>query len=407
MNAPRPTPAAADQREVSRLRILEEIRAADRIARIDIASATGLSPATVTAITADMLEEGLIEEISQEAGTGGAKAKRGRPRVLLKLRGEAHRIAGLKVSQKSIAVLLVDFSGTEIALHEHDLRNARMSGEELADEIKTAVAATCAKAGIEMRTLSGIAIGLPGQIDAAKGFVHWSSSLTERNVQFGDILARKLSSPVFIDNDANLVAIAEQLFGDGQGYRNFLVVTIEHGVGMGIVLDGKLYRGARGCGAEFGHTKVQNGGALCQCGQRGCLEAYVGDYALLREANIQTMGERPNNVGDVLAAAREGDRLAQSVLDRAGQMFAMGLSNLINIFDPQLIVLSGAQIAFDHLYEERVLDSVKRSVVEIDAPLPEIKVHHWGDLMWAKGAAAYGIEQVSARAAREVTNAIT
>lgn len=407
MNAPRPTPAAADQREVSRLRILEEIRAADRIARIDIASATGLSPATVTAITADMLEEGLIEEISQEAGAGGAKAKRGRPRVLLKLRGEAHRIAGLKVSQKSIAVLLVDFSGTEIALHEHDLRNARMSGEELADQIKTAVAATCAKAGIEMRTLSGIAIGLPGQIDAAKGFVHWSSSLTERNVHFGDILARKLSSPAFIDNDANLVAIAEQLFGDGQGYRDFLVVTIEHGVGMGIVLDGKLYRGARGCGAEFGHTKVQSGGALCQCGQRGCLEAYVGDYALLREANIQTIGERPNNVGDVLAAAREGDRLAQSVLDRAGQMFAMGLSNLINIFDPQLIVLSGAQIAFDHLYEERVLDSVKRSVVEIDAPLPEIKVHHWGDLMWAKGAAAYGIEQVSARAAREVTNAIT
>ena len=111
-------------------------------------------------------------------------------------------------------------------------------------------------------------------------------------------------------------------------------------------------------------------------------------------ANAQSISDRPRSVADVLSAARRGDRLAQSVLDRAGEMFAMGLSNLINLFDPQLIVLSGAQIAFDHLYEERVLESVKRSVVEVDAPLPEIKVHHWGDLMWAKGAAAYALEEI-------------
>ena len=95
-----------------------------------------------------------------------------------------------------------------------------------------------------------------------RNFVHWSSSITERNIDFSHLLSNELPCPAFVDNDANLVAKAEQLFGLGKGLKNFLVVTIEHGVGLGIVLDGKLYRGERGCGAEFGHTKVQLDGAL-------------------------------------------------------------------------------------------------------------------------------------------------
>ena len=205
-------------------------------------------------------------------GADGAKAS-APPARAAQTAGRGAQIAGLKVSE-SITVLLVDFSGTEIGQHDHDLKKARMSGEELADEIKTVVAAACAKAGVEKRKL-GIAIGLPGQIDAPKGSVHWSSSLTERNVQFGEILSRKLSSPVFIDNDANLVAIAEQLFGDGQGYRDFLVVTIEHGVGMGIVLDGKLYRGARGCGADSATPRCRLAVRCANAGSVAALEAYV------------------------------------------------------------------------------------------------------------------------------------
>ena len=220
------------------------------------------------------------------------------------------------------------------------------------------------------------------------------------------MLSDALPVPFFMDNDANLVAKAEQLFGQARNVSDFIVITIEQGVGMGIVIDSKIYRGERGCGAEFGHTKVQLDGALCRCGQRGCLEAYVGDYALLREANIRGSAQPEDDLSALHARAKAGDAMARSIFDRAGRMFAMGLANVINIFDPSLVILSGEQMTFDFLYSEEVLNRVKASVVQVDAPLPEIRVHKWGDLMWAKGAAACGMEGVSELTIRSLaTNA--
>ncbi len=181
-------------------------------------------------------------------------------------------------------------------------------------------------------------------------------------------------------------------------------MTIESGVGMGIVLNGQLYRGDRGCGAEFGHTKVQLDGAMCRCGQRGCLEAYVADYAIEREAAISAphIEENDRRVATVLQAAKDGDEAALKIVNRAGRMFAMGLANLVNVFDPQLIILAGERMQFDHLFEESVFEDVRRQVVHVDLPPPEIVTHKWGDLMWAKGAAAYAIDQVAERSLREI-----
>ncbi len=390
---------ALDARDLTRLRILDQIRAAGSISRIDIASALQTSPATVTAATAELMAAGLIEEV---AGTASDGARRGRPRVLLKLNGRAHLVAGLKIARQMISVLILDFEGNEVTRHSETLRNVRMAPEDLVLTIRAAVETTSRNAGLSLSGLSGISVGIAGLVNAEQKFVHWSSSLVGRNVDLGPLLARHLPCPAFIENDANLVAKAEQLFGKGQGLQNFLVVTIEHGVGLGIVLGGKLYRGERGCGAEFGHMKVQLDGALCQCGQRGCLEAYVGDYALIREATSADPGTDPKTVAEILDDARSGEALALAVLDRSGQMFGMGISNLINLFDPQRIILSGPQINFDHLYSEKVMDRIRRGVVHVDASLPDIQVNRWGDLMWAKGAAAYGIELVSILKVKEL-----
>lgn len=389
-----------DPRDAGRLAVLDTIRSSEGIARIDIAEATGVSPATVTSITADMLAAGLIEEILPEEKTAGSR--RGRPRVLLKLRGAAHRIAGVKVTQKSVTVLVIDFEGHEIASREDPLATPRMTGQQLAATVAAAVDRTCADAGLTRRDLSAVGIGLAGQIDATRNHVYWSSSLSSRNVDLGPALAEVFPCPAFIDNDANLVAKAEHIFGMGRALTDFLVVTVEHGVGLGMMIGGKLYRGARGCGAEFGHTKVQAHGALCQCGQRGCLEAYVGDYALLREAHMSAADADHQDVTDLFAAARNGDPIATEVIDRAGNMFAMGLANLVNIFDPQLIILAGTEVAQRPMFEPWVIDKMKRLVIDVDVPLPDIKVNQWGNLMWAKGAAAYAMEQVTILTLREL-----
>ena len=202
--------------------------------------------------------------------------------------------------------------------------------------------------------------------------------------------------------------MAELYFGHGREVSDFLVVTIESGVGLGIVLGNEIYRGARGCGAEFGHTKIQLDGALCRCGQRGCLEAYVADYALLREAGHEdafaTWGAQDHRMKTLIDAALSGNARAADIVDRAGRIFALGLANLVNIFDPQLIILSGERMQFDYLYAEQVMEAMRDSIIQVDMPPPEVVIHRWGNHMWAKGAAAYAIDRVAEIALRDMSD---
>lgn len=388
-----------DNRSRSRL-VLDAIRQHGHVARIDLAKATGISQATVTTITADMLSQGLIEEHSTEDSQESG-ARRGRPRVDLKIRGEAHLVVGIKVANKALSLVFMDFAGQLLAEHTAPLPNSVMQPQALCEQLKAAIATTAATHQLDINAISAIGIGLAGTVNTKRGFVHWSPSLTERNVPLQEMASQVLGCTTYVDNDANLVAVAEMLFGLGVDQSDFIVVTIESGVGMGIVLDNALYRGARGCGAEFGHTKVQLDGALCRCGQRGCLEAYVADYALLREASVSGVYGDPSkgDITPVLEAARNGDATAQSILTRAARMFTMGLANVINIFDPKLIILAGARMQYDYLYAE-VATAVREQIVQVDSAQPEVKLHNWGDLMWAKGAAAYAIDCVAESALR-------
>ncbi|PSL18183.1 ROK family transcriptional regulator [Shimia abyssi] len=387
---------SVNQREIGRHTLLSEIRRQQPIARINLSERTGISRATVTTITAELLKEGLIEEVA--SAPSDKDARRGRPTVDLKIRGEAHLIAGAKISNLAISLVLMDFEGKQVAEHELALDKTVFDTDALAIVLGDSLAALTGKIGRHVTDVSGFGLGIAGIVDASQGFVHWSPSLDRRNVELARLLEQHLSIPVFVDNDANLVAIAEQAFGRGQGYSDFIVVTIESGVGMGIVIGNELYRGTRGCGAEFGHTKVHLDGALCRCGQRGCLEAYVADYALLREANIAGSADGAPQVEALLEDARRGDPVAKSIADRAGRMFAMGLANLVNIFDPELIILAGAQMQSSHLYAEEVIEAIRGSIVQIDKAPPEVVIHKWGNTMWALGAAAYALDNVSERA---------
>ena len=392
------------QREYGRRALLRQVRRAGRIPRIELADQTGISRATVTTITAELLKSGLIEEVPRP--DLDASPRRGRPRVDLKIRGAAHLVAGVKISNRQLSLVLLDFEGKELATLETNMENSAQSPTDLARTIASAVETLAQSAGRTSRDISGVGVGIAGIVQAAQGFVYWSPSLTERNVEFGTILADRLNLPAFIDNDANLVAVAEKTFGLGQSHSDFIVVTIESGVGMGLVIGGELYRGTRGCGAEFGHTKVQLDGALCRCGQRGCLEAYVADYVLLREAMTVPGDDHKAppavRIEALLDQARNGDATAKSIVDRAGRMFALGLANLVNIFDPELIILAGEQMQFDHLYASEVIAAMRKSIVQIDKAPPEVKIHKWGNLMWARGAAAYALDRVSELALTEL-----
>lgn len=393
-----------DARKTGTDLVFSAIRQNSPTPRIDIVKQTGLSPATVTSITADLILNGLIEEVPAVKSTN--YQKRGRPRVDLKIRGDAHLVVGMQLTDKMATVVIVDFDGKQIS--DYSLPSAKpvRSALETVDLLEKALRKSLENANLKIADISGVGIGIPGIVDGPAGYVYWSPTISDREIFLQDMLVDRLDIPVFLDNDANLVAIAEQRFGLGREARNFIVVSVEEGVGMGIVIDGKLYRGSHGCGAELGHTKVHLDGALCRCGQRGCLEAYVGDYALLREAGTALealSGKSAELQMDILLnEAKKGNQMAASIVERAGRMFAMGLANVVNIFAPELIILAGRRMQYDYLYHDGMIAEMKKSIMQVGAPSPEVRVHKWGDLMWTMGAAAFAIDGVSEIALKDL-----
>lgn len=393
--------AWSEQMRPLRQQIFDRIRALGLIARVQLAKDIGVSPATVTTITSELIEAGLIEEVAAPRET---ESGRGRPAVALGVRGAAHHVVGMKLSDREHTAVVVDFAGNMLA----DDVIAREPGPttlaEMLDAIEILLDRVCAKAGIGRAALSGIGVGVPGFIDHAEGMVHWSSTLTERAVPLAAAAQARTGLPVYIDNDANMVALAELWFGAGRSLPDFAVVTIEHGVGMGFVMNHRIYRGAQRLGLELGHTKVQLDGALCRCGQRGCLEAYVADYALAREAmtalnlNHQQSPSVPVLLESLYQHAKAGNATARSIFRRAGRYLALGLANVVNLFDPALIILSGERMKYDYLYAAETLAEMRDLVINSGRPQPPIEIHAWGDLLWAHGAAALALSAVSERA---------
>ncbi|WP_225027171.1 ROK family transcriptional regulator [Xinfangfangia pollutisoli] len=382
-----------------RQQVFERVRAAGLIPRVTLARQLNVSPATVTTITQELIEAGLIEEVAppRDAESPG----RGRPAVALGVRAPAHHVAGMKLSDREHTAVVVDFAGNLVADDVIPRRPGPMTLAELLDAVETLLARVCAKAGLDRAQLSAVGIGVPGFVDVAEGMVFWSSVLTERAVPLAAAAGARLGLPVAIDNDANLVALAELWFGAGRSLSDFAVVTIEHGLGMGFVMNHRIYRGAQRLGMELGHTKVQLDGALCRCGQRGCLEAYVADYALAREASTAlNWGHKDGQPINILLEslydhAKAGNATAKSIFRRAGRYLAVGLSNVINLFDPELIILSGERMRYDYLYAAETLAEMDNLVIDTGRPRPPIEIHAWGDLLWAHGAAALALSAVT------------
>ncbi|MDZ4094118.1 MAG: ROK family protein [Paracoccaceae bacterium] len=381
-----------------RQQVFERVRAAGLIPRVQVAKELGVSPASVTTITSELIEAGLIEEV---ATTREGDQGRGRPAVALGVRAAAHRVAGMKLSDREHTAVIVDFAGNLIADDTIPRRPGAMDLATLLASTETLLDRVCAKAGLARNDLTAIGLGVPGFVDCEGGMVLWSPVLLERGVALAAAASARLGLPVHIDNDANLVTLAELWFGAGRTLADFAVVTIEHGVGMGFVLNHRIYRGARGLGMELGHTKVQLDGALCRCGQRGCLEAYIADYALAREATtaLNLTHKDGQSISVLLESlydhAKAGNGAARSIFRRAGRYLAVGLSNVVNLFDPALIILSGERMRYDYLYAAETLAEMENLAIVTGRPRPPIEIHAWGDLLWAHGAAALALSVVS------------
>ncbi len=380
-----------------RQRLFEHLRAAGEASRADLSRLLAISPASVSAISAELLAAGLVEEVD-----GASRdSTRGRPPVALAVAPRAYYVAGIKLSDDAHSAVILDFAGELVGEATLPSGAHRQPVARTLVETESVLDAAILSAGLSRADLWGVGLGLPGVIDHARGIALWSPILAERDTHLGAILSERLRLPVTIDNDANLLTLAELWFGHGRTMTDFAVVTIENGVGMGLVLQNRLFRGGSGLGMELGHTKVQLDGALCRCGRRGCLEAYVADYALVREAqtaldwNRDTAESARQLLDSLYEHAKDGHAGARSIFRRAGRYLAVGLANVYQLFDPNLIIISGGQIRFDYLYAEDVLAEVRELILDTGRTPPHIEINAWGDMVWARGAAALALSALT------------
>ena len=371
----------------NRFRIVDVIRRHGPIARVEIAGRTELSPATVSAITGGLIEDGLVTALH----VGGAEpSARGRPRVMLALNAGILHVAGVKLSLRRISVAVTDFSGHAIGSLVLPVRLDRQSAETVADLVEDGVRQCVADAGLTLDAVRGLGIGVPGVIDASAGRSHWSPIFGHAVVPFARMIEQRLGLAVQLENDANLAALAEHWFGRAQDLASFAVVTAEDTIGMGLLLGGRLHRGAHGIGAEFGHVKVDLDGSVCRCGQRGCLDTVASGWALGRHAaSLQHAGPAVAFPDLAAMAALAGhDAVAHAIFARAGDMLGLALANLLNVLNLPRVILTGAVLTSQDIVAGRLDAALSRFMLPTLREATEIVRHEWGDEMWARGAAS-------------------
>jgi len=377
-------------RALNRSVVLNTIKSKGPIARSQVARRTGLSAATVTGITAELIADDLIFEKATGDSSGGRRP------ILLSLHPQGGFVVGLKLTENQIIGALCDLEANVVAKRVDSL--TRRSPEQVVEALAAMVTELLSEGGIRRKQLLGVGLGLAGIVDAQRGVLRQSPYFGWRDMALRDMLQARVKVPISIDNDVNTLTLAERWFGSGQGVDNFLTVTIGRGVGLGIVVNGQFYRGAYGGAGEFGHTVLDPDGPVCDCGKRGCLETFLGDPGLLRmAAEAVARGEISGvvqTVEELVARAEAGERAAQAIFARAGDMLGQGIANLINVLDPNLIVISGEGVRAGEWLFDAMRASVARHVMPGLARDTEIRVDPWGDDAWARGAASLVLREL-------------
>jgi predicted NBD/HSP70 family sugar kinase len=219
------------------------------------------------------------------------------------------------------------------------------------------------------------------------------------NVPFADLVEQRTILPVYIDNDVNTLTLVEKLYGAGVGSNHFLTITVGRGIGLGIVVNGQLYRGMGGAG-EFGHTVIDPQGYTCDCGKRGCLETFVGDPWLLRRAAENSL--HYNTIEELFTAAQNGQEQMVNLIHQAGTTLGYGIAILVNILNPQLLIFSGEGMRYGEMLLQPMREALyANSMTALSAGL-KLHTEPLGDDAWARGAASLVLQELFRTSQREL-----
>lgn len=342
-------------KELNRRLILEQIRTHDAISRSEIVDATGLSKAAVSTLVAELIDSGLVEEI------GSQSTAIGRPRIQLSLIPQAGLALGAEMTNQECRVILTDLNATPLRHVEHPVSSIDLSPTTLLNCLERCVDEVMA--GMDRSRVVGMGLTIPGVIDPSTATVLLSVLLPWRNVSLANELERRFSYPVAVFSRGSAATWGERWHGAGRNVHNMLYVRAGNGIVAGLVINGQPYLG-QGFGAgELGHVTVQPDGALCRCGNRGCLATVASSEALLNRVR-QLLREDPNNplwkeldnqlehlaLADLIEAGLAGNPLVQRAFTEIARWFAIALASAINLLNLDVIIVGGPLMAAGEVF---------------------------------------------------------
>lgn len=384
-------------RAINRFHVMDAIRRRGPISRVELSQQTELSPTTVSAITAALLDDGLIVPRKIEPA---ADQPRGRPRIMLELNPQAATVCGAKLAPHQITIAVTNFQGDVLSSVALPIRVDRQPAPVILDIVEDGVRRCVEDAGLSIDRTSGLCIGIPGVVEHGSGVCRYSPLFRERDLAFGRDLAARLGIPVTVDSDVNSITLAEHWFGHGRGLDDFLVVSIEHVIGLGIVHGGELFRGANGLSPDLGDLVVapsdRGNGA-----RPGRLAAVASTTALLSAAADLARGgpDEP-----ILRGTRAMEHLVHlacahpetfaPLFHEAGQALGSAIGNLITLFAPPKVILAGSALKAGDLLLKPLRQAIRSATPDTLADIATVVVHESSDEVWARGAAALALRDL-------------
>ncbi|WP_454049589.1 ROK family transcriptional regulator [Cellulomonas sp. Marseille-Q8402] len=382
MGTERVTPGSQSSlREANRARIVSAVQQRGSLTQVELAGVTGLSPATVSNIVKELTGAGVLHT--------APTSRSGRRAQQVTLARNLGLVAGIHFGSRSLRVSIADVAQRIVADqrmplppdHRADagLERAALLLTELVDSV-----------GATMSEVLTVGVGVPAPVDPVSGQIVSVGVLRGWDgVAVPEVLERRIGVPVRVDNDSNLGALAELRHGAARGKQHVAYLKVSHGVGSGLIVDGRVFHGRTGAAGEFGHITIDDNGPICRCGNRGCLDALIGAPALLR---MLESSHGHLTLADVIARAQDGDPGCRRVISDAGRLLAVAAANTCNLFDPELVVVGGRLAEAGPILLDTFRTVLAQRTLPSTAGPVEVVVSELGTAAEVRGALALALD---------------
>lgn len=358
--------------------VLSLIIEKETISRADIANVTGLNKTTVSSLVTELLEDELIYESGPGISSGGRRP------VLLHFNRNTGYSIGVDIGVNYILSVLTNLKG-KIIIEKSQSVN-RTSYAAIISTVQTMIQSLMDEMPDSRYGIVGIGVGVPGIVNK-QGSVLLAPNLGWTNIQLKEDLEKISNMQIIIENEANAGAVGEQQFGAGQDYENILYVSAGIGIGVGIILNKELYRGKSGFSGEMGHMILEMNGKRCNCGSRGCWEAYASEHALLEMA-----GENIDSLESLIDYAKNGEKSAIELFEKIGQYLGFGINNIINTFNPDQVIIGNRLALIREWIEEPILKTIENHTLAYHQKEMHLEFSMLGKYSTALGMSAFVVD---------------